>query len=116
MNILKKSGELTLKQLYDLSKSPEIQKMSTVKGQDLEIDTFLAYEDVNTTTGEAQTIVSIRTTDGETFATNSKTFTREFMDVIAMCEEANAPMPKLIGVLARQSRAGREFITCAYKG
>lgn len=116
MNILKKSGELNFKQIYELSKSPEIQKMSTVKGQDLEIESFLAYEDTNNTTGEPQTIVSIRTTDGETFATNSKTFTREFMDILTMCEEANAPMPKVVGVIARTSRAGREFITCTYKG
>lgn len=115
MNIIKTSGNLGMKELYDLTKSPEIQKMTNVKGQDLEIESFAVYTDTNTKDGSEQCIVSIKTTDGETFATNSKTFAREFQDILAMCEEAGADLPKLISVSAMVSKAGREFITCVYK-
>ena len=40
MNILKKSGALTMAEMYRLTKSPEIAKLSTIKGQELEIERY----------------------------------------------------------------------------
>lgn len=114
MNIIEKSGALTMAEMYKLTKSPEIAKMSTLKEQEIEIDKFIVYEDVSISTGEVTTILSISTPQGETFATNSKTFTRDFMDIIAMCREANEPMPHTIKVLSRRGKSGREYIQCAY--
>lgn len=114
MIIKEKSGALTMAEMYKLTKSPEIAKLSTMKGQEIEIEKFIAYEDVNVSTGEAITIVSISTPQGETFATNSKTFTRDFLDIVAMCKEAGEPMPRTIKVLAKNGKSGRQYIQCIY--
>lgn len=115
MNILKKSGNLTMKEMYNLTKSPDIAKLSIMKGQTLDIKNFLVHEDE---TGEGKTvvIVAIETEQGELFATNSGTFTRDFQDIISMCEEAGEPLPKQIKVLPRTGKSGREYIQCVYVG
>lgn len=114
MTIKEKSGNLTMAEMYRLTKSPDIAKMSTVKGQEVEIDKFIVYEDANVSTGEISTIVAISTPQGETYASNSRTFTSDFMDIIAMCREANEPMPKTIKVLPKTGKSGREYLLCAY--
>lgn len=113
MNILKKSGALTMAEMYRLTKSPEIAKLSTVKGQEIEIERYLVHEGVDQN-GESVTVAAIETKQGELFATNSRTFTRDFLDIIAMCEEANAPAPKKIKVLEKVGKTGRTYIQCAY--
>lgn len=113
MNILKKSGALTMAEMYRLTKSPEIAKLSTVKGQEIEIERFLVHEDADQN-GGVVTVAAFETTQGELFASNSKTFTRDFLDIIAMCEEANAPLPKKIKVLEKVGKSGRAYIQCAY--
>lgn len=112
MTIIKKSNDLTMKDIYDLTKSPEIQKMTSIKGETLDIDSYAVYEDV-TNTGEIQTIASIKTKEGETFATNSRTFTREFLSILDMCEEVGETVHE-VKVHAATSKSGREFITCVY--
>ena len=77
MNIIKKSGNLTMAEMYRLTKSPEIAKLSTVKGQEIEIERFLVHEDPDQN-GEIVTVAAFATTQGELFATNSRTFTRDF--------------------------------------
>ena len=113
MNILKKSGALSMAEMYRLTKSPDIAKLSTVKGETLDIAKFIVHEDV-TTTGEIVTVAAFETEQGEAFATNSKTFTRDFLDIITMCEESGAPMPKQIRVLPKVGKTGREYIQCVY--
>lgn len=114
MTIKEKSGNLTMQEMYRLTKSPDILKMSNMKDQEIEIDKFIVYEDVNVSTGEAVVIVSISTPQGETFASNSKTFVRDFLDIVDMCKEANEPMPKTIKVLSKRGKSGREYIQCVY--
>lgn len=114
MNIIKKSGALSMADMYRLTKSPEIAKLSTVKGQILDIDKFIVHEDTNGTDEALVTVAAFETTQGELFATNSKTFTRDFLDIIAMCEEANEPLPKQIKVLEKTGKSGRNYIQCAY--
>lgn len=113
MNILKTSGTLTMAEMYRLTKSPEIAKLSTVKGQEIEIDKFIVHEDANAD-GEVVVIAAFETAQGELFATNSKTFTRDFLDIVTMCEETGAPMPKVIKVLEKTGKSGRAYIQCVY--
>lgn len=113
MNIIKKSGNLTMAEMYRLTKSPEIAKLSTVKGQEIEIERFIVHEDPDQN-GEIVTVAAFETAQGELFASNSRTFTRDFLDIIAMCEEANAPLPKKIKVLEKTGKTGRNYIQCAY--
>ena len=115
MNILNKSGELTMAQLYKLSKSPEIAKLSTAKGEEIEIAAFLVYED-ESADDNVTTVASFETVQGELYASNSKTFVRDFRDILAMCDEAGAPMPKKIKVLPKVGKSGREYLQCVYIG
>lgn len=113
MNIIEKSGALTMAEMYRLTKSPDIAKLSQVKGQVLDIDKFIVHEDT-TSDGEIVTVAAFETEQGEVYATNSKTFTRDFLDIITMCKEAGAPMPKQVKVLPKTGKSGREYIQCVY--
>ncbi len=113
MNIIEKSGALTMAEMYRLTKSPDIAKLSQVKGQVLDIEKFIVHEDV-TSDGEIVTVAAFETEQGEVYATNSKTFTRDFLDIITMCKEAGAPMPKQVKVLPKTGKSGREYIQCVY--
>lgn len=113
MNILKTSGMFTMAEMYRLTKSPEIAKLSTVKGQVLDVDKFIVYED-NKADDDAVVIAAFETTQGELFATNSKTFTNDFLDIVTMCEETGAAMPKQIKVLEKTGKSGRAYIQCVY--
>lgn len=115
MNILNMSGALNVGKLYKLSKSPEIAKLSTVKGEEIEIANFLVYEDENAD-GDVTTVASFETVQGELYATNSKTFVRDFRDILSMCVEAGAPMPTRIKVLPKVGKSGREYLQCVYIG
>lgn len=115
MNILKTSGTFTMAEMYRLTKSPEIAKLSTVKGQVLDIDRFIVYEDNKAEDG-AVVIAAFETTQGELFATNSRTFTNDFLDIVTMCEETGAAMPKQIKVLEKTGKSGRAYIQCVYIG
>lgn len=116
MNIIIKSGDMDMATLYRLTKSPEIAKLTTVKGQEIEIERFIVYADsVNSDSGDSYvTIAAFETTAGELFATNSPTFTRDFLDILSMCREADAPYPKKIKVLPKIGKSGREYIQCVY--
>ena len=115
MNILVKSGDMNMAELYRLTKSPEIAKLTSVKGQELELDKFIVYEDVNVD-GTVTVVAAFETVEGELFATNSPTFTRDFLDIIAMCKEANAEYPRRIKVFPKIGKSGREYIQCVYIG
>ena len=100
-------------EMYRLTKSPDIAKLSTVKGETLDIAKFIVHEDVSQD-GEVITIAAFETEQGEVFATNSRTFTRDFLDIITMCEESGEPLPKQIKVLSKVGKTGREYIQCVY--
>lgn len=115
MTILHKSGNLTMAEMYKLTKSPDIAKLSEVKGQVLDIDKFIVHED-QTTDGNPIVIAAFETAQGEVFATNSRTFTQDFIDILEMCAEAGEPAPKQIKVLPKQGKTGREYLQCVYIG
>lgn len=100
---------LTNETKYDLLRSPKMQKMSDVKGQRLDVAAYIIREET-TDAGEITTICSIKTQDGDLFATNSKTFIREFEAVT----ECVGEQPFALDVLDGVSRAGRHFVTCAW--
>lgn len=113
MKIIEASKNLTPKEIYFLTMSPNTQKMKSVIGQRIEISAWVFYEDVNKKTEELQEVLSIITPEGEIFATNSPTFKEDFFDMITlfrdMGEEVHA-----VTVTSGTSKAGREFITCTY--
>ena len=114
MQIIKTIPEqLTNRQLYDLTMSPKTQKMSDAKGSRLEIAAVCIYEDADKKTGELRKVLALLTPDGEIFATNSATFQDDFS---TMCEMFGDTGVTAVEVISGTSKAGREFITCAYAG
>ena len=114
MNIIKTSGAFTMAEMYRLTKSPEIAKLSTVKGQVLDIERFIVYEDNSKADDEAVVIAAFETAQGELFATNSRTFTNDFLDIVTMCEETGAEMPKQVKVLEKVGKISLAYIQCVY--
>lgn len=112
MKIIAKSGDLTSKELYDLTLAPSVQKMKDVVGQVIEVKAWVVYEDVNSK-DETQEILSIVSPDGEIFATNSPTFKKDFSTMISFFNSFGEEV-KGINVISGTSKAGREFITCTH--
>lgn len=113
MTIINSSKNLTTVDIYRLTKAPNTQRMKDVIGQRIELDKWALYEDVNKKTGEIQQILALSTPEGETFATNSPTFTNDFMEMMELFEDAGEAVSAIV-VTSGTSKAGREFITCIY--
>lgn len=113
MNILYKLNVETPKDMYDLTKSPVIKKLSSIKGECRSIACAIIYEDINQD-GETQKIFSFRCMNtGEIFATNSPTFIRDFEEIRDMLVEFNEEVHSIL-IEARTSRAGRTYLSCVY--
>lgn len=98
MNIIAKSGNLSAAKMYNLTKSPEVQKLSNCAGQTLDLETWLIYEDVDSR-GEIRQVMAMSTPENESYATNSKTFIADFMNIVSMFTEAGEPIPTRISVV-----------------
>jgi hypothetical protein len=112
MKIIKTSAELTTKDKYLLTMSPEVKKMKDSISQIVEIKNWCIYEDINSK-DELQTILSICTPENEILATNSSTFINDFERMNEVFEDDGITV-KSIKVTSGTSKAGREFITCVY--
>lgn len=114
MKIVNSSANLTPKEIYSLTMSPKTQKMKDVIGSRIEIGAWAAYEDVNKKTGELQEVLAIMTPEGEIFATNSPTFKEDFFQMQELFQNMGEIVHS-ISVISGISKAGREFISCAYE-
>lgn len=101
------------KQRYDLTMSPKMQNMKLLKGSRLEVSAWCKYEDVDAKTNEVRPILSILSPEGEVYGTNSATFIADFESMVELFGEDGVDV---IEVISGTSKAGREFITCAYAG
>lgn len=104
MEITRKSREFTPAEIYKVTKSNSIKRMSDIA--DNEIITakdYIVYED--TKDDGSVTILSIITDTG-IYATNSATFTRTFLDIVDIMGE----LPVNITVGHDTSKNGRKFI------
>ena len=113
MKIIAVSKDLTPKETYQLTMSPETQKMSDADGQIIEIKAWAIYTDTDSK-GEEKEILSIMTPEDEIFGTISPTFKGDFIRM----QELFAGMGEIvqsIKVSSGQSKAGRTFITCVYE-
>ena len=111
MNIIMKTEGMTATDLYNLTKGNDVRKMADAEGETLTIGKFVMYDDVNSE-GVVSVVLAIETREGARYATNSKTFVRNFGDIVDMFEEAKEPLPEKIRVGSGTSRAGRKYLTC----
>lgn len=113
MEIIKKSSEeLTVKQMYDLTRSPEIQKVSENDGALVQVDAWAVYKDTDKD-GNTREILSILDNEVGAVATNSATFIRDFMEIIKMCADCGVEVHH-VKISSGTSKAGRKFYTCVY--
>lgn len=110
MEIKEKSGDLSKVEIYQLIKSPNTQKMSSVPNDEvLEYSgKYLIYEDTNKKDDSVMTVLSIMTDRG-CYATNSETFRRDFLEILDIMDGESFAFTVYRGV----TKAGRDFITCA---
>ena len=96
---------------YDLIRNPQMQKLSTAKGQRLTVKAYMLREEPDAN-GELKKILSHITKDGDMFATNSPVCIREFEAIIDCLDGDEGEFD--IMVLDGVSRNGRHYCTCAW--
>lgn len=103
MNVIKQFPEtLDKKTAYRMMKSPEVKKMVDAAGSILEVKSWLIFTDTN------YSVLTIETVDGEMFGTISESFMKAFEEITTFFgDDVGA-----IKVIARQSKAGRTYLTC----
>jgi D-Tyr-tRNAtyr deacylase len=111
MEIIKKSEGLTSADLYSLTKGSDVRKMADAKGEILEISKFVLYQDTDVN-GEPMQVLSVETAQGVRYATNSKTFVRNFNDILDIFEISGEPLPTKFKVGSGKSKSNREYLTC----
>lgn len=103
---------LSNKQKYALTMSPKTQKMKDAKGTVIEVSAWCRYTDTDKD-GNERDVLAILTPENETYATNSATFMDDFNK---MCELFGDDGVTAVEIISGTSKAGREYITCAYAG
>lgn len=110
--ITKSSSELTMKQMYELTKSPEIQRVSDNEEALVKVDAWVLYNDTDNI-GNTREILSILDNEVGVVATNSATFIRNFIEITEMCRDCGAEVHH-IKISSGTSKTGRKFYTCVY--
>ena len=112
MEITFKTENLTAADIFALTKGDDVKKMRDAEGETLELAKYVIYNDVDVK-GELMTVLAVETVGGVRYATNSKTFVRNFTDIIEIHKAANEPMPTKFIVGSGTSNHGRKYLTCA---
>ena len=111
MEIIRKTNGLTSADLYALTKGNDVRKMADAKGEILDIVKYVLYKDEDVS-GNPMTVLAVETTSGAKYATNSKTFVRNFSDILAIYDEGNEKLPTRFLVGSGKSKSKREYLTC----
>ena len=111
VKITNKSQEFSNLEVYNMTKS---HKLNTLKNLEdvakLEVAGFMEWEDTNEETGEATELLSLLTTDGVAYVTQSDTFKHDFFDIVEIFDH-KFPITVEHGV--GKSKVGREYHYCA---
>lgn len=110
--VIKDSGSISPEELYFMTKSPNVQKMTTQKGKQIAVSKWAVYEEVDDNNIPMQ-ILSVLTPDGEMFATNSPTFIKDFCEMVEFFNGYGMEV-HTVEVISGRSKNDREFITCTY--
>ena len=113
MEIIKKTNNMTAADMYAMTKGPDVRKMADAKGETLDLLAYVLYKDDKQDGSDPVTVLSVKTVEGGLYATNSKTFIRNFSDILAMFEECGEEAPTRFRVGSARSNAGREYMTCS---
>lgn len=113
MKILKSDRNYNVRELYYFTKNATVEKMSDVKGEVLEMDGYVLYDDATEDNDKEKKILCVKTKDGRYYGTNSATFIRAFMEIVELFETCEDDQFTAFGVVpGTNAKNGREFITC----
>lgn len=110
MELITTNKELTKQEIYFLTKAQDVMKMKDAVDSTVEVAAWAIYKDTNAE-GEEVELFSMRTVDGETYATNSETFIRAFRDILDIFAPEEITKLK---IMSGTSKNNRQFVTCAY--
>lgn len=111
MKILKQTATLTPADIYALTKGNDVRKMTDAVGEILDVAKYVVYEDTDVE-GKVMNVLAVETVDGAKYATNSKTFVRNFTDILDIFEAGGETPPTSFKVGSQKSKSNREYITC----
>lgn len=111
MEIIRKTNGLTSADLYGLTKGNDVRRMADAKGEVLDIAKYVLYSDSDVN-GNETVILAVETVDGAKYATNSKTFVRNFTDILSIYEAGGEEPPTRFKVGSGKSKSNREYLTC----
>ena len=110
VKITNKSQEFSNLEVYNMTKSHKLNTLKNLEnGAKLEVAGFMEWEDTNEETGETTELMSLLTTDGATYVTQSDTFKRDFFDIVEIFDHE---FPIMIEHGIGESKAGREYHYC----
>lgn len=92
--------------LYKLTRDRNREPMKKAP-ENLSVEHYAIYEDVNNTTGEVVKLASIISKDGVMYTTNSATFIDDFTAIVDAFPEVEA-----VKVEKMVSKKNREFLVC----
>lgn len=110
MEVIVANKDLSKEEVYFLTKAQDVMKMTEAVEQTFDLDAWCIYLDKNAD-GEEVELFSMRTTEGETYATNSPTFIKAFREILDIFEPDEV---KRLKVMNGVSKNNRTFVTCAY--
>lgn len=111
MEIIRKTEGMTSADLYALTKGSGVRKMADAKGEVIDILKYVLYKDEDVE-GNPMHVLAVETTSGARYATNSKTFIRNFTDILAIFGAGNEEPPTRFIVGFGRSKGNREYLTC----
>lgn len=110
VKITNKSQEFSNLEVYKMTKSHNLNTLKNLEnGVKLEVAGFMEWEDVDEETGEITQLMSLLTTDGTAYVTQSDTFKRDFFDIVGIFEHS---FPITVEHGVGKSKAGREYHYC----
>ena len=111
MEIIRKTEGLAAAGLYALTKGHDVRRMADAKGEVLDIAKFVLYNDEDQN-GNPMTVLAVETVSGAKYATNSKTFIRNFCDILAIFDEGAEELPTRYIVGSGRNKSNHEYLTC----
>lgn len=102
------------KTMYQLARGADVQKVSSMVGQDITVKNFVLYRDQKVN-GDFMEVLAIEGDDGTMVATNSSTFINEFTGICGICgSEPSDMVGEKIRIMAGTGKSGRQFMTCVW--
>ena len=110
VKIKNNSQDFSNLEVYNMTKSHKLNTLKNLEdGAKLEVAGFMEWEDTNEETGETTELLSLLTTEGDAYVTQSGTFKRDFFDIVEIFDNE---FPITIEHGVGKSKAGREYHYC----